>query len=110
MRFRLLLALSLPAPLAAQSGSSAPPVNRFGHATAVPSAIAAPRNGPVVLDGKLDEAAWSAATPITNFTQVDPDEGKPASQRTEVRFLFDDDALYVGAKMYDTDGAKAVMT
>ena len=42
--------------------------------------------------------------------QVDPEEGKPASQRTEVRFLFDDDALYVGAKMYDTEGAQGVTT
>ena len=77
---------------------------RYGHTVAVPSAMAVHRDGPVVLDAKLDEAAWAAATPITEFRQIDPDEGKPASQRTEVRFLYDDDALYVGAKMYDTRG------
>jgi hypothetical protein len=84
--------------------------DRFGHTTPVPSAIAAAREGAIRLDGKLDEPAWAAARPITNFTQFDPDEGKPASQRTEVRFLYDDDALYIGAKMYDTAGARGVTT
>ena len=70
-----------------QSGSA-----RYGHTTAVPTAVATRREGRIVLDGKLDEPAWRAATPITEFTQFDPDEGRPASQRTEVRFLFDDDA------------------
>ncbi|HEY4133160.1 MAG TPA: sugar-binding protein, partial [Gemmatimonadaceae bacterium] len=76
----------------------------------MPSAHAVRRDGPIVLDAKLDEAAWAQAKPITEFKQVDPDEGKPASQRTEVRFLYDDDALYVGAKMYDTGGAAGVTT
>ena len=80
------------------------------HSVPVPSAHAVVRSAPVVLDGKLDEAAWAAAEPITEFRQVDPDEGKPATQRTEVRFLFDDAALYVGARMYDTEGAKGVRT
>jgi hypothetical protein len=83
---------------------------RYGHTTAVPSAIAQHRNGAILLDGKLDEPAWRAAEPITDFTQFDPDEGKPASQRTEVRFLFDDEALYIGAKMYDTMGPRGVTT
>ena len=82
----------------------------YGHTIAVPAAVAARRDGRIVLDGKLDEAAWRAATPITEFTQLDPEEGRPASQRTEVRFLFDDDALYVGAKMYDSLGAAGVTT
>jgi Domain of unknown function (DUF5916)/Carbohydrate family 9 binding domain-like len=81
-----------------------------GHTIPVPTAVAARRIGAIVLDAKLDEAAWKAATPITEFRQIDPDEGKPGTQRTEVRFLFDDDALYVGAKMYDTAGAKGVTT
>ena len=79
-----------------------------GHTTAVPRARALRRTGAIKLDGVLDEPAWQAATPITRFTQFDPDEGKPASQRTEVRFLFDDDALWVGAKMYDSLGAHGV--
>jgi hypothetical protein len=81
-----------------------------GHTVPVPRAIAVRRQGAITLDGKLDDPAWRVAQPITEFTQVDPDEGKPPSQRTEVRFLFDDDALYVGAKMYDTMGAAGVTT
>ena len=73
-------------------------------------AIAARRTGPIVLDAKLNEAAWQSATPITDFTQQDPHEGQPPSERTEVRFLFDDDALYIGAKMYDSRGAAGVTT
>ena len=54
------------------------------------------------LDGMPDEAAWAAATPMTTFTQIDPYEGEPVSQLTEVRFLYDDDALYVGGRLYDS--------
>src|SRR5204863_4784511 len=91
-------------------GARQPGASNYGPTVAVPSALAVRREGRVVLDGKLDEPAWRGASPITQFTQLDPDEGKPASQRTEVRFLFDDEALYVGAKMYDTAGARGVTT
>src|SRR5512135_3374703 len=57
--------------------------------TVPPSALAAPRSGAVVLDGRLDDAAWAAVEPLTDFTQSQPREGEPATQRTEIRFLFD---------------------
>ena len=85
-------------------------VAQTAHAVPVPTATAARRTAPVALDAKIDEEAWKAATPITEFTQLDPEEGKPASQRTEVRFLFDDNALYVAAQMYDTGGTTGVTT
>lgn len=53
------------------------------------------------IDGRLDESVWQQATVISDFTQRFPDEGQPASQRTEVRLLYTSDALYVGARMYD---------
>ena len=56
----------------------------------------------IQIDGMPDEAAWAAATPITNLTQIDPFEGQPVSQPTEIRFLFDDDALYIGGRFYDS--------
>ena len=56
----------------------------------------------IQLNGMPDEAAWAAATPMTTFTQIDPNEGEPVSQRTDVRFLYDDDALYVGGRFYDS--------
>src|SRR5687767_4769680 len=41
------------------------------------------------IDGSLDEAAWDRATPITGFVQAEPLEGQPASERTDVRLLYD---------------------
>ena len=55
-----------------------------------------------VLDGRLDEAAWASATPITQLIQRDPDEGAPATEATEVRVLYDADALYIGARLFDS--------
>jgi hypothetical protein len=55
------------------------------------------------VDGRLDEAVWQEAVPVADFTQRQPEEGQPASERTEVRFLYDGSALYVGARMYSRD-------
>src|SRR3954471_22413376 len=49
------------------------------------------------LDGRLDEGAWKLAVPAANFTQRFPTSGSPATQPTEVRFLYDDQNIYVGA-------------
>ena len=103
------LALVLPVtPVHAQQPAASDP--RMVHAVPVPTAIASHRSGRVDLDGHLNEEAWSAAAAVTAFTQVDPDEGKPATQRTEVRLLYDDDALWVGARMFERNGAKDVVT
>jgi hypothetical protein len=57
-----------------------------------------------VLDGEvLSEALWSRATAATGFWQTNPDEGEPASQRTEVYILHTDDTLYFGIVCYDDD-------
>ena len=74
-----------------------------------PLSIAAVRlTTAIELDGQLNEFAWLGARAVTGFRQWQPDEGDPATQRTEVRFLFDDDALYIGARMYDDLGAAGV--
>jgi hypothetical protein len=73
-----------------------------------PVAHASPRKGPISIDGKLDEQAWSAAVPVTELIQQMPDEGKPASEKTELRILYDETAIYIGARMYDSLGAKGV--
>lgn len=80
------------------------------HSIPVPAAEAARRTTPIVVDGKIDEAAWQQATPITDFKQNDPDVGQPASEKIDVRFMYDDDALYVAAKMYDHLGRAGVHT
>ncbi|HMI54884.1 MAG TPA: DUF5916 domain-containing protein, partial [Gemmatimonadaceae bacterium] len=73
-----------------------------------PVARAALRQGEITIDGRLDDAAWAGATPITELFQSTPDEGKPPSQRTELRILYDEGAIYIGARMYDSLGAKGV--
>ena len=73
-----------------------------------PVAQAALRQGEIRIDGLLDETAWSAATPITELTQSSPDEGKPSSQKTELRILYDASAIYIGARMFDSLGARGV--
>ena len=54
------------------------------------------------IDGKLDESVWQLSPAGTDFLQTQPNPGEPATQKTEVRFAYDDDAIYVGARMYDT--------
>ena len=62
------------------------------------------------LDGKLDEEVWRTAPAATGLRQAQPHAGDSATQRTEVRFAYDDAALYVGARMYDDSGARGVRT
>ena len=49
----------------------------------------------VTVDGAMEEAAWGAAAVATRFTQFEPDEGQPATQRTEARVLYGATALFV---------------
>src|SRR5678815_4537529 len=65
-----------------------------------PPLTAAPASG-IRCDGVLDEPAWSAAVPATDLYQQTPDQGAPATMKSEFRVLFDDGAIYVGARLYD---------
>jgi len=56
-----------------------------------------------VIDGKLDEAVWKNAEVLTDFHQTRPGDGTEPSDPTEVYLLYDDDALYIGARMYDSE-------
>ena len=63
------------------------------------------------MDGDvLGDPAWAEATPITTFWQEQPDEGQPASERTEVRVVFTADTLYIGAVLYDSDPSGIVVS
>lgn len=55
-----------------------------------------------VIDGMLDEPIWQDAPVLTDFTQRIPRDGDPATERTEVRILQGEDALYVGAWLFDS--------
>ena len=102
-RSLLLPLLLLATPAAAQQPDSviAGPV-AAGAARVTPTLQAVRRSGEVRIDGRLDEGAWSAATPAGDFTQAWPQVGRPATERTEVRVLYDEAALYVGVRMFDS--------
>ncbi len=55
----------------------------------------------IKIDGVMDEIAWQESPLITDFIQNEPNPGQPASQKTEVRILYDNTAIYVGAILYD---------
>jgi uncharacterized protein DUF5916 len=64
---------------------------------------------PISLDGRLEEPAWRLAQPAADFIQQQPRPGEPATQRTEVRFLYDDKNLYIGITCYQSKDAPIVI-
>jgi len=63
------------------------------------------------LDGDvLADPAWQGVTPATGFWQVQPSEGEPATQKTEVRIGYLEDALYIGMVAYDDDPGGIIVT
>jgi hypothetical protein len=62
----------------------------------------------ITLDGKIDESVWQSVPIATDFVMFQPDNGKavPQNKRTEVLVLYDNEAIYVGALMYDDDQKK----
>lgn len=60
------------------------------------------------LDGSLDEAAWRGAAVVSQFIQRDPREGEPASEKTEVRIVYNDRAIFFGIVCYDSESAKII--
>ena len=98
-----LLAVCMASTLAAQenaesAGVGATTTTSLRIGVAVPAGV----SDPPVIDGLLDDAAWARAAPMTGFTQREPQDGQPASERTEVRVVFDDEALYVGVWVFDS--------
>ena len=64
------------------------------------------KDGRIKIDGILDESVWQTADEATNFIQLEPDEGMPATEKTVVRLLYDDHAIYVGVRAFDSEPAK----
>jgi len=64
--------------------------------------------GPVQVDGRLDDPSWARAPAYDRFIQSFPGEGAPASQRTEVRVLYDASRLYIGVHCFDTHPGEIV--
>ena len=74
------------------------------------SLLAAPVRGSIAIDGRLDEVDWQSAAVATDFKQFEPNEGADPSQRTEVRVLFGETALYIGATLYDSEPDQILRT
>ena len=88
----------------APSGDPPPPVapasvsrNAQGRATLRATRI----TEPLRIDGRLDEPAYEQVQPIGDFVQFEPVSGAPATEKTEVWVLFDDENFYVSGKAYD---------
>ncbi len=100
--------LTVLALLALASVATAAPGDTIPH----PQVTAVRLDAPLVVDGILNESVWQSAPAFTAFVQSNPVEGAPPSERTEVRIAFDDEALYVGARMWDShpDSIMALLT
>ena len=71
------------------------------HRLTIPNIELAPK-----IDGKLDDDCWSKAALAKDFRQSRPEEGAPATEKTEVRICRDDRALYVGVRCFDSQPDK----
>ncbi len=62
----------------------------------------------IIIDGKLEEASWAEAEIAKDFFTYDPDNGnpEPKTKRTEVKIIYDNESIYIGAKMYDDEPDK----
>lgn len=65
--------------------------------------------GPITLDGALDEPSWADAPRATHFIQNDPREGEPATYDTEVRVVYDDEAIYFGVFARDEEPGRVIV-
>ncbi len=116
-RFRVRLRLGLSVTLLAVVAQAQQPSRRENNQQTngatpaqAPQQNASPRRIQAVrvteaikIDAHLNEPAWSLAQGATDFQQERPNEGAPASERTEVRVLFDDKNIYFGIRAFDSD-------
>ncbi|MBI4446768.1 MAG: carbohydrate binding family 9 domain-containing protein [Acidobacteria bacterium] len=65
---------------------------------------------PIVTDGVLNEPAWKNAVTSSQFLQRDPEEGKPATERTEIRFLYDRKYLFIAVVCHDSQSSEILAT
>ncbi len=102
---RVLLALVIASvPAVVQTKQSPPPPTNPILADASRPTVRALRVAEApLIDGRLADDAWMDAPVAEHFRQRDPDEGQPATERTEIRVLYDDNALYLGARLFDSE-------
>ena len=111
----------LPAPVTAQEPSAAQTGAAIdGPPSPVPPSVVArdasgratiraiPLTAAMTLDGRLDERLYQDTAPVGDFIQQEPQEGAPATERTDVWVAYDKEALYVGARLSESDPSKRV--
>jgi Domain of unknown function (DUF5916)/Carbohydrate family 9 binding domain-like len=108
---RSVLAVSLAA-IVVPSGAIAQSNGAIDYSTArldrkLPASRATSR---IELDGRLEEPAWAVAPVAKDFIQNDPREGEPATFDTEVRMVYDDDALYIGVFAKDDQPSNIIVS
>jgi hypothetical protein len=114
-----LLALIAAAPRPAAAQAHVHPESPIPDAVGV-TPLATPRSRyeiqamragqPVGIDGILSDEAWRDAPMIDSFTQQEPNNGQAATERTEVRLLYDSGYLYIGVHAFDSDPDHIVAT
>ena len=95
----VLGALAFPRFLLAQQGTDGPPPSL---------GVLRVEDSDINIDGRLNEVVWQSAPVGKGFTQRDPDDGSPATERTEIRFLISSDAIFVGVRAFDSNPAGIV--
>lgn len=89
-------------------------VNAYGqvdistHVKLPPTAVGMKISDGIEIDGRLDEDLWTSSAVLNQFTQREPHEGNPVSERTEVRVLYDEKNLYFGIRCWDSDAVLIV--
>ena len=120
MKLRVFLALTL-VPCLASAAPGSGPKDIDGPELVPPAVVARDDAGnvtirairlaePLVLDGRLDDPLYNETDSITDFVQQEPFEREPATDKTEVWVAYDDDAVYVGARLWESDPSKRVMS
>ncbi len=78
--------------------------------SSAPRAAIIRAQGKISVDGKFDEPDWATASAIGDLIQREPKEGEAATERTEVKLLYDADNLYIGVTCFDSEPKKVIGT
>jgi hypothetical protein len=84
------------------------PTTMFRDADGKVTVRATRLKGKFTLDGALNEEVYRRVAPYTDFVQQEPNEGAPATEKTEAWVFFDDQYLYVGARLHESESGKRV--
>jgi hypothetical protein len=100
--------IASPAPRAAGEPAVTPTLLRSADATGAVTLRAVRLAEPLQIDGRLDEALYRDVLPLSDFVQMEPDEGRPASERTELWLAFDEDNVYVTFRCFESEPDRLV--